>query len=183
MAGSDELLARIEAEGRDRIAAIDAERDRSVAEIRERASKEVSELERSAAARSRHESEQILERTRSEVRLMERNARLSARWRVIERVMQDAVTHFRSDAGYAERLTALVRRHATTGGTVTAAEPDVPLLAKAGIKAKAGQFTAGAVIATDRGALNFSVEALSAEVRESVVGDIAAVLFPAGRRQ
>jgi vacuolar-type H+-ATPase subunit E/Vma4 len=177
MDGRDELIARIRQEGRQRVAEIDAERDRAVEELRGRSAREIEALEHSAVERTQREAAQVVERARSEARLSRRNARLTARWRSIERVVDDAVARLKGEAGYGELLAALVRQHAPAGSTVVAAAADVAGLRSAGVKVEPGSMNAGAVISVGKRDLNFSIEAVSGEVREAMVSDIARVLF------
>ncbi|MFO7651861.1 MAG: hypothetical protein R6X13_11045 [bacterium] len=177
MDGRDELIARIRQEGRQRVAEVDAARDRAVEELRERSARETEALERSAAERTQREAAQVVARARSEARLSRRNARLTARWQSIERVIADAVVRFKGEAGYGERLATLVKQHAPAGSTVVAAAADVASLRSAGVKAEPGPMTAGAVISVGKRDLNFSIEAVSGEVREAMVSDIARALF------
>lgn len=178
MDGREELIARIRQEGRKRVAEVDAERERALKELRQHAAREIEALALSAAERTQREAAQVVERARSEARLTQRNARLAARWRSIERVIAEAVTRFRGEAGYGELLTALVRQHAPAGSVVTAAPADVNRLRDAKFKVEPGPMTAGAVIKVGKRDLNFSIEALSGQVREAMVSDIARVLFP-----
>lgn len=178
MDGRHELLARVRIEGGQRVAEIDAERDRLVDEARRRAAAEVAEVERAAAERTQREAGQIVERARSEARLIRRNAELAARWRLVDRAIKDAAERFRRDPEYAGRLAALVRRHAEKDSPVVAGAADVAALRAAGVKAEAGGIAAGAVITVGRRDLNFSLEAMAEDVRETAVADIARALFP-----
>jgi vacuolar-type H+-ATPase subunit E/Vma4 len=179
MVGSEELIARIRSEGDRRVAAINAERDRLVAAERERSAAEIAALEQATAERARHESEQIIERARSEARLLHRNAQQAARWCVFESVVDEAVGRFRQDPQYIKRLAELVKRNADDDSAVTVGKSDVAPLAKLGIEAGPGDMAGGAVISIGKRDLNFSLDALADELRGDIVGEIAAVLFPA----
>ena len=177
--GTNELVEKIRVDSRERVAGINAERDRTVAETRARAAAEVAAIESENAERSRRECGAILERARGRARLERRNAVLTARWLVLDHVVRRAQDRLLADPGYADLVLQLVKKHARPDSMVRLSEAD-----SRSFGARLGKtlgtpasMTGGLLIQTGKEGLNFSLaEALSA-LREELARDLSQILF------
>ena len=177
--GTNELVEKILADGKARVAAIATERDRTVAEARKRSAAEVAAIESDFAERSRRECDAILERTRSRARLEMRNAVLAARWQVLDRAVGRAQEKVLADPGYADSIVRLVKEHAGPESVASLSEPDTRSFgAKMGTKVgEPAPIAGGVMIRTGKEELNFSLgEALSA-LRDELARDLSQILF------
>ena len=177
--GTNELVEKILADGRTRVAAIAAERDKVVAETRQRAAAEVAAIESDFAGRSRRECEAILERARGRARLERRNAVLAARWRVLDLAVRRAQERYLADPGYADFMVALVKKNARPDSVVLLSESDARSFGTR-LGTKLGEplpLAGGVLIRTGKVELNFSLaEALSA-LRDELARDLSQILF------
>jgi vacuolar-type H+-ATPase subunit E/Vma4 len=177
--GTSELVEKILAEGKVRVAAIAAERDRAVAETRKRSAAEVAVIESDCAERSRRDSDAILERARSQARLQRRNAVLAARWQVLDRAVGRAQERVLADAGYADSIVRLVKQHAGPESVASLSELDTRSFGtRLGVKVgEPLSIPGGVMIRTGKEELNFSLaEALSA-LRDELARDLSQILF------
>jgi vacuolar-type H+-ATPase subunit E/Vma4 len=177
--GTNELVEKILADGRKRAAGISAERDRTVGETRARAASEVAGVEADNAERSRRECNAILERARSSARLAQRSAVLTARWKVLDLVVQRAQEKFLADKGYPDMLMRLVEKHARPDSVVRLSAADSRSFgARLGKKlGEPAPLAGGVLVRTGKEELNFSLaEALSA-LRDELSRDLSQILF------
>ncbi len=177
MSGREELIARIERDGKERIAAIGFERENAVAAIRQRTAEQVRELEQTAAQSARLEAQQLVERAQSAARLKVRNARLAARWRVIDRVIEEAIRRIRGGTHYRKRLADLVNTYGGSGAVAVVSAEDAADLRTSGHRPEIGQVYAGVVIRLGQRDLNLTLDSLAAEVKDAEAGRISDVLF------
>jgi vacuolar-type H+-ATPase subunit E/Vma4 len=178
--GTNELVEKILADGKQRVAAIAAERDRAVAETRKRSAAEVAVIESDCAERSRRDCDAILERARSQARLQRRNAVLAARWQVLDRAVGRAQEKVLADHGYADSIVRLVKQHAGPESVASLSEADTRSFGMS-LGTKVGEplpIPGGVMIRTGKEELNFSLaEALSA-LRDELARDLSRMLFP-----
>lgn len=122
--GATELLERIREDGRERVRAIEADRERELAEIAARRNAAKAELESEFRERREREVARILERARSRARLNRRKAVLAARWRVIDRVFGRARELLQADPDYPNLLKELAGRYGGDGVVVSLSPAD-----------------------------------------------------------
>jgi vacuolar-type H+-ATPase subunit E/Vma4 len=177
--GTNELVEKILADGKARVATIAAERERAVAETRKRSAAEVAVIQSDFEERSRRECDAILERSRSRARLGMRNAVLAARWQVLDRAVGRAREKVLADPGYADSIIRLVKQHAGSESVASLSEPDTRSFG-ASLGTKVGgplPIAGGVMIRTGKEELNFSLgEALSA-LRDELARDLSQILF------
>jgi vacuolar-type H+-ATPase subunit E/Vma4 len=177
--GTNELVEKIRADSRERVAGINGERDRIATETRARAAAEVAVIESESGERSRRECGAILERARGRARLELRNAVLAARWQVLDLVVRRAEGKLLADPGYADAAVLLVKKHGRPDSVVRLSEADSRSFgARLGkTLGKPAPITGGLLIQTGKEELNFSLsEALSA-LREELARDLSQILF------
>ena len=177
--GTNELVEKILADGKQRAAAIAAERDRAVAETRKRSAAEVAAIESDSAERSRRDCDAILERARSRARLEKRNAVLAARWQVLDRAVQRAQEKVLADPGYADSMIRLVEKHARPGSVASLSEADTQSFG-ARLGTKLGDplpLAGGVMLRTGKEELNFSLSLALSELRDELARDSSQILF------
>ena len=177
--GTNELVEKILADGKARVAAIAAERDRAVADTRKRSAAEVAVIESDCAERSRRDCDAIIERAHSQARLQNRNAVLAARWQVLDRAVGRAQEKVLADPGYADSIVRLVKQHAGPESVTSLSEADTRAFGTS-LGTMVGEplpIAGGVMIRTGKEELNFSLaEALSA-LRDELARDLSQVLF------
>lgn len=177
--GTNELVEKILADGKQRAAAIAAERDRAVAEMRKRSAAEVAAIESEAGERSRRDCDAILERARSRARLEKRNAVLAARWQVLDRAVGRSQEKVLADAGYPDFVIGVVKKHARPGSVASLSEADGRSFG-ARLDAKLGEpvlIAGGVMIRTGKEELNFSLGEALSELRDELARDLSQVLL------
>jgi len=177
--GTNELVEKILADGKGRAAAIAAERDKAVAETRKRSADEVAGIEADFAERSKQECDAVLERARSRARMEKRNAVLAARWAMLDGAVQRAQDKFLADAGYADFMTKLVKKHARTGSVASLSEADTRSFG-AQLGTKVGDplpIAGGVMIRTGKEELNFSLNEALSGLRDELARDLSNILF------
>lgn len=176
--GVSDLIERIERDGRERVAAIDAERDRQVAEIQQRAAVEAEALVDSSAAAARREAEQLVRQAEGVARLMLRNARLAARWCLVDRVLAMALERFRQLPEYQSRLAELVRSAQSAGGTVAVGVEDASVLREGGLKVEVAPIKGGAIVSYQRYDKDHTLDSMIEDVRRERLAPLVTELFP-----
>jgi vacuolar-type H+-ATPase subunit E/Vma4 len=177
--GTNELVEKIRADSRERVAGINAERDRTVADTRTRAAAEVAVIESESGERSRRECGAILERARGRARLERRNAVMAARWQVLDLVARRAQDKLLADPGYADLVLQLVKKYARPDSVVRLSEADsrsfgVRLGKTSG---KPAPIAGGVLIQTGKVGLNFSLTETLSALREELARDLSQILF------
>jgi len=179
--GTSELVEKILADGKARVAAIAAERDRAVAETQKRSAAEVAVIESDCAERSRRDGDAVLERARSQARLLRRNAVLAARWQVLDRAVERAQEKVLKDPGYAGSIARLVKQHGRPESVASLSEADTRLFGPH-LGVKLGQPAAiagGVIIRTGKEELNFSLSEALSGLRDDHTRDLSQILFGA----
>lgn len=177
--GTNELVEKILADGKARVAVIAAERDRTVAETRKRSAAEVAVIESDCADRSRRDRDAIIERARSQARLQLRNAVLAARWRVLDRAVARAQEKVLADPGYADSIVRLVKQHAGPESVASLSEADTRSFGKK-LGTTVGEpspIAGGVMIRTGKEELNFSLAEALVGLRDEHARDLSQVLF------
>ena len=178
--GTNELVEKILGDGRARVAAIVAERERAVAGTRARAAAEVAAIEAETRQKTERECGAVMERARGKARLEQRNAVLAARWQVLDLAVRRAQEKLLADPAYPELIVGLVRKYARPGSVARLTSADSRLFGtRLGLPLAEPLSSAGGVlIRTGKEELNFSMgEALSA-LRDELARDLYRVLFP-----
>jgi vacuolar-type H+-ATPase subunit E/Vma4 len=178
--GTTELLDKIRADGRKRVAEIEADRDQKVGEIVERRSAEVANLEREWRERTEREAKLIAERAKSRARLERRKALLDARWQVIAQVFDKARDHLLADGHYGALVKQLAVRHSGKDGVVRMSEADTGRFGKR-LGARVGDpvmIDGGLIIEVGRQVLDFSLKESLAAIREEQAAVLAGLIFP-----
>jgi vacuolar-type H+-ATPase subunit E/Vma4 len=179
--GTNELVEKILADGRARAAAVAAERDRAVAETQKRSAAAVAAIESDCSERSRRDCDAILERARSQARLLRRNAVLAARWQVLDRVVERAQEKVLADPGYADSIAKLVKRHAGPESVASLSQADSRSFGpRLGVKlGEPSAIAGGAIIRTGKEELNFSLSEALSGLRDEHTRDLSQILFEA----
>jgi len=178
--GTNELVEKILADGRERVAAIAAERDCAVAETRKRSAAEAAAIESDYAERSRRDCGAIIERARSQARLQQRNTVLAARWQVLDRAVGRAQEKVLADHGYADFVIGLVKKNARPDSVALLSEADARSFG-ARLDTKLGEplsITGGVMIRTGKEELNFSLAEALLALRDELACDLSGILFP-----
>jgi len=178
--GKSELVEKILADARTRAACIDAERTRKVAEVEARAEAERNALAAENAERIRRETEIILERARSTARLQKRSAVLTARWQVLDRVIEAAKQRLLADSRYAGMVAGLVKKYAKPGAVVRLSPADTETFGSKLPVApgKPASIIGGVIIVNGREELNFSLDDSLALVKQELAAELSRVLLP-----
>jgi vacuolar-type H+-ATPase subunit E/Vma4 len=177
--GTSELVEKILADGRAKVAAVTAERDKAVARTQQHAAAEVAAIESNCADRSRRDCDAVLERARSRARLEKRNATLAARWQVLDRAVSRAQEKVLADPGYADTLSRLARKNVRPDSVVSLSQADAGSFGpRLGVKlGEPAAITGGVIIRTGKEELRFSLgEALQA-LRDDLARDLSQTLF------
>jgi|WetSurMetagenome_2_1015567.scaffolds.fasta_scaffold305675_2 vacuolar-type H+-ATPase subunit E/Vma4 len=177
--GTSELVEKILADGKQRVAAIAVERDRTVAEAQKRSAAEIKVIEADHALRSKRECDAILERTHSRARLQQRNAVLAARWQVLDSAVRRAQEKVLADPGYADTITGLVKRYARPESVASLSEPDMRSFgSRLGVKVgEPAPIAGGVMIRTGKEELNFSLAEALLALCDELARDLSQVLF------
>lgn len=179
--GRDRLIEKIKGDGKEQVAAVNAQTQQRVAEISERLAREVSQLEAQYRERIQRETRLITERARSRARLEERKTLLAAKWEVIDQALSQAGERFVKDPEYASLVKAIVEKHGRGAGSVVRlSERDRAGLGK-GLKVKLGEaapIKGGAVIEVQREVLSFALDDALAALRDRLARELAQMLFP-----
>ncbi len=177
--GTNELVEKILADGRTKVAAVVAERDKAVAEVRSRADAEVAAIESDCAERSKQGREVVLERARSRARMEKRNAVLAARWQVLDRAVKRAEQKLLGDPGYADLVTGIVKKYARPESVVSLSATDTRAFG-ARVGAKLGEpspISGGVMIRTGKEEMNFALGEALLSLREDLARDLSRTLF------
>lgn len=173
------LVDKIAADARRTADAISREAADAVASVAARSRDRAEQLEADARLRTEHEAAAILERARSQARLLRRNAIMAARWQAIDAVVQQAVQLLTSADDYRQTLVALAGRYAGDGGSVHFSDRDTPAMREL-LGARVGTSVAiagGLVIRNRSRQLDYSVDVLLAVARRHLSADLARVLL------
>ena len=178
--GSSELIEKIRADGRQRVAEIERERERQVAEITTRRDAEVQTLESEFHERGERETRLIRERARSRAKLDARKVLLAAKWEAIGRVFAAARERIPSDPEYPRLLREIATRHAEPGTVVRLSESD---RAKHGptLGVELGEpapIAGGVLVVQGRETVDYSLDESLAMLRSELASAIARILFP-----
>lgn len=180
--GATELLERIRKDGRERAAVIRSEKESALAEIRSRTTSELEQIEAETRARADDETARIVERARGRAALTVRNAKLAARWQVLDRVVATTERVIVEGAGYEELIAGLVRKHAGPDSVVRLSEADISRFgSRLSVRhVDPATITGGVLVRNGRRELNFVLrDALVAEC-EAQASDLSRLLFPEG---
>lgn len=178
--GTNELVEKILADGKERVAAIAAERDKAVAETQKRSAAEVAAIESDSAERSKRECEAVLERARSRARMEKRNAVLAARWLVLDHAVKRAEEKVLADHGYADFVIGVVKRNARPESVASLSEADTRAFG-ARIGTKLGEpapISGGVMIRSGKQELNFALGEALTSFRDELARDLSSILFP-----
>lgn len=178
--GTAELLEKIRADGRARVAEIEADRDSKVRDIVGRQSAEVAELERDRRERTGREVRLIAERAKSRTRLDRRKALLEAKWQVIGEVLDSARSRVLADGRYGALVKGLAAKHAGKDGVVRLSEADTERFGRE-LGVRTGdpvKIQGGLIVEAGRQVLDFSLEESLAAIRGELAPELAGLLFP-----
>jgi vacuolar-type H+-ATPase subunit E/Vma4 len=177
--GTNELVEKILTDGKARVTAIAAERDRAIAETQKRSAAEVAAIEADWAERTRRECDAVLERARGRARLEQRNAVLSARWQVLDRAVRRAHEKVFADPGYADAVVQLVKKYGRPDSVARLSEADSRSFgARLGkTLGEPAPLAGGVLIQTGKVELNFSLDVALSELRDELARDLSETLF------
>ena len=178
--GAAELFAKIRADGRDRVAAIDAERDRQVAAVKARQDAAIEVLERESRERIDREAKLIRERARSRARLERRKALLAAQWQAVDRVLAKARDMAVTDPDYPALLKAIATRHRDPASTVRLSRSDTKRFGTS-LGVELGEpvgIAGGLQVVTGRQVVDYSLDEAMIALRGEMAPVIVRELFP-----
>jgi vacuolar-type H+-ATPase subunit E/Vma4 len=177
--GTNELVEKILADGKARVAAIGQERDHALADTQKRTAAEVAAIESEYAEQTRRASDAILERANSRARMEKRNAVLAARWRTLDRAVKRAEEKLLGDPGYADSVTGIVKRYARPESVVSLSEADTRAFG-ARVGARLGgpaPISGGVMIRTGKEEMNFALGEALLSLRDELARDLSQILF------
>lgn len=177
--GETELLEKIRAGGQEQVRELEAARDRELAAIAERREAELARLEQEFRERKDASRRLILDRARSRAELEGRKAILAARWRVIERVMEQAGEMLRADPEYPELLQELARRYAGPETVIRLSEADTARFGP-GLKPRPGEpadISGGLLVISGRQVIDCSLDESLSGMKGELAGLVARELF------
>lgn len=177
--GTNELVEKILADGKARVAAIGEERDGAVAQTQERAAAEVAAAESDCAEQTRIACDAVIERARSRARIEKRNAVLAARWQTLDRVVKRAEEKVLGDPGYAGFVARVVKKYARPDSVVSLSEADTRAFG-ARVGAKLGEpvpISGGVMIRSGKEELNFALGEALLSLRDDLARDLSQTLF------
>jgi vacuolar-type H+-ATPase subunit E/Vma4 len=177
--GATELLEKIRLDGRARVAAVEAERNRTLGEVEARTRSEVAAIEAEGRARGSREATAIVERAQSSARLVKRNAVLAARWEVMDRVAGLARERVLADPDYPAMVCRLVKRHAGPDSVARLSEQDTLRFGgKVGATlGKPAAIAGGVLIEAGRQQMSFSLSDTLAAGRDEEAARLSEILF------
>lgn len=172
------LIDKIADDARRAAEAIERDALDAVASVTARSRMRAEQLEVEARLQAKREAAVIVERARSQARLLRRNAVLTGRWRAIEAVVQRATSLLTSDADYRQVLVELARRHLGSGGSVHFSDRDTPAMRELlGPRVGASVAISGGLVVRNRGQqLDYSIDVLLAVARQRLSADLARIL-------
>lgn len=177
--GTVELIDKILADARSRVAAIKEEKERRLEEIHNRTAAVLAELKKENEEMLNQKVNFIVERTRSQARLESRKLILEARWQMIERVCAEARKAIINDPDYPALLEMLVKKYVKPGCTVHLSPSDTARWKTIG-GIKPGEpvpITGGVIIRTGREVIDLSLDTVLNQVREELITELAQTLF------
>jgi V/A-type H+-transporting ATPase subunit E len=180
--GTNELVEKILSDGRAKVTAIAAERDKAVAEVQKRSDSEAAAVESDCTERSKRDCEAVLERARSRARMEKRNAVLAARWQVLDRAVKRAEEKLLTSPGYADFVTAIVKKYARPESVASLSEADTRAFG-ARVGAKLGEpaaISGGVMIRTGKEELNFALGEALLSLRDELARELSQILFGVG---
>ncbi|MBN2465400.1 V-type ATP synthase subunit E [candidate division WOR-3 bacterium] len=180
--GTNELVEKILADGRTKVAAIGEERDKAIAETQKRAAAEVAAIETEYAEQTRRACDAILERARSRARMEKRNAVLAARWQTLDRAVKRAEEKLLGDPGYADFVTGIVKTYARPESVASLSEADTRAFG-ARVAVKLGEpasISGGVMIRTGKEEMNFALGEALLSLRDELARDLSQILFGVG---
>lgn len=177
--GSTELLEKILADTRAKVAAIQEEKERRLAEIAQRTKSVIEKLKRESAELVNERVQRMIERTRSQAKIERRKIVLEAKWQVIDFVFSEAKKAILSSPDYPQIVANLARRYASPGASVYLSPADTKRWdAVAGIKiGEPAPITGGLIVRSGRMAIDLSLDTVLMLIREELSPELAAVLF------
>jgi vacuolar-type H+-ATPase subunit E/Vma4 len=176
--GAGELLEKIRLDGRERVAAVEAERVREVEEITRHRDAELGALEREFGERTSHLVMRIGERARSQARLERRKALLAAQWQVVDRVLGRARAMLLDDPDYPGLLKQLAAQH--VGAVVRLSKTDTERFGR-DFKDRLGEpadVAGGLLVVQGRQVTDLSLDEVFVESRGDLALAIVRELFP-----
>lgn len=180
--GTKELVDKILADARKRVAAIDAEREREVKEIEERLKQTEERLKREQKERIEKRVSVILENKRSRARLEAKKILLEAKWNVIEKICEKAKDAIVKSPQYGSILKRLVEKYADDDATVHLSENDRARLGSQ-LRVKLGEpvpISGGLIIRKEKEEIDLSLDSALNLAREELLTELAQTLFPEG---
>ncbi len=181
--GKVELIEKIRADARARVAAILKEKEAEISEIKKRTEATCVRLKMENAKKIEERIKLILDNARSQAGVEKRKILLLARWRVIDMVTERAKQTILANPDYSALIQHLIEKYATDDATVHLSKEDtsrfIHLLNKKGIKIGAPlPISGGVVIQKEKEKLDLSLDAILSEVRDELLPELARILFP-----
>jgi len=180
--GTKELIDKILGDAHEKVAAIDAEREKEVKEIEERLKQTEERLTREQKERIEKWVGVILENARSRARLEAKKILLEAKWRVIEKVCEKARDAIVKSPEYRAILKRLIEKYAGPDATIHLSENDKARFGSQ-LGAKLGEpvpIAGGLIIRQGKEEIDLSLDSILNLVKEELITDLSQILFPEG---
>ncbi|MEO0019347.1 MAG: V-type ATP synthase subunit E [candidate division WOR-3 bacterium] len=180
--GTKELVDKILADARERVAAIDAEREKEIKEIEERLKQTEERLIREQRERVEKRVGVILENAKSKARLEAKKILLEAKWRVIEKICERARDAILKNPEYVAILKRLLEKYAGADATVHLSENDRARFGSQ-LGTKLGEpvpISGGAIIRKGKEEIDLSLDSILNLAKEELITELAQTLFPEG---
>lgn len=177
--GSTELLEKIFADARAKVAAIQEEKERRLAEVEERTKSVIEKLKRESAELVNQRVRQMIERARGQAKLERRKIVLEAKWQAIDRVFSEAKKAILSSPDYPQIVAQLANRYANSDASIhLSAEDTKRWNPRVGIKlGEPAPITGGLIVRSGRMTIDLSLDTVLMVIREELSAELAAVLF------
>ncbi len=175
------LLDKVRADAQASLQDIEANKVIELRRIEQALADQIAKLEREYQLLIERETALILERARSRARLEQRNMLLAAKWRMIDRVLVQAVERFVADKDYPELVLSVVKRFADKESVVTLSKKDaVRFHFDSGVKVgEPADIAGGVVIVRGKTVLDFSVDRILEKVRSKLAQELDKIMFSA----
>lgn len=175
------LLDKIRADAQAGLQEIKAREEAELRRIAQILADQIAKLEKEYQLLTERETALILERARSRARLEQRNMLLAAKWRMIDRVLAQAVERLLADKDYPELVLSLVKRFADKESVVRLSRKDaVRFNFDSEVKVgESADIAGGVVIVRGKTVLDFSVDRILEKVRSKLAQELDKILFSA----
>ncbi len=175
-------MDKIISDAQERAKAIQAEKDEQLRHIEERLKETEAKLRAESEELLQRRTSAILENARSKGELERKKMLLAAKWRVIERVCEEAKEAILSSSEYPDILVRLIDRYAREEDAVVHLSPQDTEKYGKKIGVKLGEpvpIAGGIIIRTGRAEFDLSLDSMLNVARDELITQLAQMLFSA----